>query len=52
MWVLVSKIMQKKIKKLRFAPKEKWGNLTNLIISSQDGKVAGCYLSFLGAADV
>ena len=28
------------------------GNLLNLIISSQDGKVAGCYLSFLGAAGV
>ena len=49
MWVLVSKNMQNK-KKLRFAPK-KVGNLPNLIISSQDGKVAGHYLSFLGAAD-
>ena len=31
---------------------KKGGNLPNLIISSQDGKAAGCYLSFLGAADV
>ena len=49
MWVLVSKNMQNK-KKLRFAPK-KVGNLPNLIISSQDGKVAGHYLSFLGTSD-
>ena len=42
--------MQNK-KKLRFVPK-KAGNLPNLIISTPDGKVAGCYLSFLGAADV
>ena len=30
---------------------KKVGNLPNLIISSQDGKVAGCDLSFLGASD-
>ena len=49
MWVLVSKNMQNK-EKLRFVPK-KAGNLPNLIISSQDGKVAGCDLSFLGTSD-
>ena len=46
MWVLVSKNMQNK-KNWDLCPK-KVGNLPNLIISSQDGKVAGCYLSFLG----
>ena len=51
MWVLVSKNMQNKKKFWDLHPK-KVGNLPNLIISSQDGKVAGCYLSFLGAADV
>ena len=50
MWVLVSKNMQIKNKNWDLHPK-KVGNLPNLIISSQDGKVAGHYLSFLGAAD-
>ena len=48
MWVLVSKNNPKKIE---ICVQKKAGNLPNLIISSQDGKVAGCYLSFLGTAD-
>ena len=49
MWVLVSKNMQKK--NLRDLCPKKVGNVPNLIISSQDGQVARCDLSFLGAAD-
>ena len=49
MWVLVSKNMQKK--KIEICTQKKAGNLPNLIISSQDGQVARCDLSFLGAAD-
>ena len=43
----------KKYAKIKFeicAPK-KAGNFPNLIISSQDGQVARCDLSFLGTAD-
>ena len=50
MWVLVSKNMQNK-KKFEIGAPKKAGNLPNLIISSQDGKVAGHYLFFLGTAD-
>ena len=49
MWVLVSKNMQNK-KNWDLCPKQV-GNLPNLIIFSQDGKVAGHDLSFLGTSD-